>query len=235
MQRAFTWFPEHSMCTVHLSSDNNTSVNSHWLLLSLKNNITYELGERARGCCIFVYLLHFWLNETLVSYILVFYRALKWFCSETTGSYNSKSVWFWRKNFLFTGSWLVTNYVRVVLQERDQIAQHNFFQDSTQMLYVLTFLLTWERNWHCLNLYWNCLCVLKMAYLDLSFSGVSNVNFHPAIRASFPLCRHVTQLYEKFLKAVKLIPARGQWAAIFIVLQEVLLPAFQFPHCLLLK
>lgn len=44
----------------------------------------------------------------MISYILVFYRELKWFSSETTGSYNSKLVWFWRKNFIFTGSWLVT-------------------------------------------------------------------------------------------------------------------------------
>lgn len=58
-----------------------------------------------------------------------------------------------------------------------------------------------------------------MAYLDLSFSGLSYANFHPAIIASFPLWRHVTQLYDKFLKAVKLIPARGQCAAISIVLQ----------------
>lgn len=49
-----------------------------------------------------------------------------------------------------------------------------------------------------------------MAYFDLSFSGVSTANFHPAIIASFPLWRHITQLYDKFLKAVKLIPARGQ-------------------------
>lgn len=96
----------------HNTTEHNPTVNLHWLLQSLKNNITYELGQRASGCCIFVYFLHFWLNEeTLISYILVFYRELKWFCSETTGSCNCKSGWFWRKNFLFTGSWLVTETV----------------------------------------------------------------------------------------------------------------------------
>lgn len=73
------------------------------------------------------------------------------------------------------------------------------------------------------------LCVLiQLAYLDLFFPGVSNANSHPANIASFDPWRHVTQLSQKFLKAVKLIPARGWWVIIAVVLQEVLLPVVQF-------
>lgn len=140
-------------------------MNLHWLLLSLKNGITYELGQRASGRCIFIYLLHFWFNEeTLISYIPVFYRELKWFCSETTGSYNSKSVWFWRKNFLFTGSWLVTENM-LGLYCKKEVKLLNTISFKILLRHCMSlyrhFLLTWERTWYSANLYWTCLCVQK--------------------------------------------------------------------------
>lgn len=73
-------------------------------------------------------------------------------------------------------------------------------------------------------------------YLDLLFSGVSNANSHPAIVASFDLWRHITQLFQKFLKAVKLIRSRGQGAVSVVVLEEASLSVFQFSYySLLLK
>lgn len=95
--------------------------------------------------------------------------------------------------------------------------------------------LAWERVMLC-KLLLNLCVSIQLAYLDLFFPGVSNANSHPANIASFDPWRHITQLSQKLLKAVKLIPARGQWVVIVVVLQEVLLPVVQFfCYYLLLK